>query len=243
MLDLGQFVILVVQLGHILPLIDRVLPETRRSMWLPIYLGMLHALEPDHLAVVSGVSLSVNRRQAWKIGLVFGASHMFSMAVLAILVVFAGQALFGARVFLWLDRAAWGAVIALGLRNFWRAFHAPRVHTHVHLHRHGPLAHIHPHQHGRGHDHRFHHAVAWLGAFFGLGGARAFPLLHGSGPFQLLGALILFGIGITGTFILLSSLSAWLSARAGTSRRLRRGLLALSGVGNVAVGSFLIFRT
>ncbi|HJW08942.1 MAG TPA: hypothetical protein VJ483_04860 [Holophagaceae bacterium] len=216
-------------------------------MWLPIYLGMLHALEPDHLAVVSGMSLSTGRRQAWKVGLVFGASHMVSMAVLAVLAVYVGQALFGAGVFLWLDRAAWGAVIALGLRNLWRAFRAPRVQTHVHVHRHGPLVHIHPHGHrhghGQGHDHRFHHAVAWLGAFFGLGGARAIPLLLGSGPLPLAGALLLFGIGITGTFISLSAVSAWLAAHAGASSRLRRGILAVSGAGNVVVGAWLMLRT
>ncbi|HJU83099.1 MAG TPA: hypothetical protein VJ600_02720 [Holophagaceae bacterium] len=217
-------------------------------MWLPVYLGMLHALEPDHLAVVSGISLSTDRRQAWKVGLVFGASHMLSMATLAVLVVLLGQALFGARVFLWLDRAAWSTVIALGLRNLWRAVAKPKLRMHVHVHRHGPIAHIHPHAHGPhaqdgGQDHRFHHAVAWLGAFFGLGGARAFPLLRAGGGFPLLGALLLFGLGITGTFVLLSAASGWLAARAGAGRRFRRGLLALSGAGNVAVGLFLLLRT
>ncbi len=217
-------------------------------MLLPLTLGMLHALEPDHLAVVGGMSLSAGRRQAWKVGLAFGASHMLSMAILALLALWLGQALFGARIFLWLDRAAWLALIALGLRNLWKAAADPRVRTHAHLHRHGALAHIHPHAHGphaHGHgkaQHRFHHAAAWLGAFFGLGGARALPLLHQGGSWALLGALLLFGLGITGTFLLLSAASGWLAARAGGSGPLRRSLLGHAGLGNVAVGVFLLLR-
>ena len=38
-------------------------------MFLPLYLGVLHAMEPDHVAVVTGVSLSGERRGAWKVGL------------------------------------------------------------------------------------------------------------------------------------------------------------------------------
>jgi hypothetical protein len=38
-------------------------------MLLPLCLGVLHAVEPDHVAVVSGVSLSGDRRGTWKVGL------------------------------------------------------------------------------------------------------------------------------------------------------------------------------
>lgn len=215
-------------------------------MLLPIYLGMLHAVEPDHVAVVTGVCLDGNRRGAWKIGLAFGISHMLAVAFLAALTLVVGQAFLGGRVFDWLDRGAWSLVVMLGLWNLSAAFGWRRSALHTHLHLHGGLKHSHPHDHGTLHSHRFHHAAAWLGAFFGLGGIRGFASLlrnmeiHGSMPF--LGALVMFGVGITGTFILLSLASGWLASRFASTTTLRRWLFGISGAGNVAVGLWLLFK-
>lgn len=215
-------------------------------MLIPLYLGILHAVEPDHVAVVTGVSLGEARRGAWKVGLAFGLSHMLAVALIALAAVVLGQAVFGERLFLWLDRGAWALVALLGLWNLSAALGLRRTTVHVHAHLHGPLEHAHPHAHGQPESHRFHHAAAWLGAFFGLGGVRGFTTLlrntdsHGLWPF--LGALLLFGIGITGMFTLLSALSGWLARRLGTTDRLRRTLYAVSGVGNLAVGLWLLLK-
>lgn len=215
-------------------------------MLIPLYLGILHAVEPDHVAVVTGVSLGGSPRGAWKIGLAFGLSHMLAVALIALAAVVLGQAVFGERLFLWLDRGAWALVALLGLWNLSAALGLRRTTVHVHAHLHGPLEHAHPHAHGQPESHRFHHAAAWLGAFFGLGGVRGFTTLlrntdsHGLWPF--LGALLLFGIGITGMFTLLSALSGWLARRLGTTDRLRRILYAVSGVGNLAVGLWLLLK-
>ena len=76
-------------------------------MLLPLSLGLLHAMEPDHVAVVTGVSLHQGQRGAWKVGLAFGLSHMLAVALLAGLSAFLGRALFGESVLNWLDRGAW----------------------------------------------------------------------------------------------------------------------------------------
>lgn len=215
-------------------------------MLIPLYLGILHAVEPDHVAVVTGVSLGESPRGAWKVGLAFGLSHMLAVALIALAAVVLGQAVFGERLFLWLDRGAWALVALLGLWNLSAALGLRRTTVHVHAHLHGPLEHAHPHAHGQPESHKFHHAAAWLGAFFGLGGVRGFTTLlrntdsHGLWPF--LGALLLFGIGITGMFTLLSALSGWLARRLGTTDRLRRILYAVSGVGNLAVGLWLLLK-
>jgi sulfite exporter TauE/SafE len=95
--------------------------------------------------------------------------------------------------------------------------------------------------------HAFHHTAAWLGAFFGLGGVRGFTTLMRnsgiSGQLQFIEALLLFGLGITAMFTLLSALSGWLATRLGTQLRFRRTLFAMSGVGNVAVGLYLLFKS
>jgi hypothetical protein len=258
-------------------------------MLLPLYLGVLHAVEPDHVAVVTGVSLSGDRRGAWKVGLAFGVSHMFAVALLAVGATFLGRTFLGDGFFLWMDRLAWTLVLLLGLWNLSAALGLRAVSLHSHVHRHGLVTHDHPHPHVHGaartytrwaqkarpiqaatrrtattailplgprsprHHapdasvHAFHHSAAWLGAFFGLGGVRGFTTLMRntgiSGQVQFIEALLLFGLGITAMFTLLSALSGWLAARLGTQLRFRRTLYALSGMGNVAVGLYLLFKS
>ncbi len=206
---------------------------------LPLLLGCLHALEPDHVAVVTGVSLE-GRRGAWRVGLAFGLSHMLAVALLALITLLLGHALAGEAVFLWLDRAAWSFVILLGLWNLAGAAGLRRVASQEALHAHGALVHTHT-----GAKARFHHSAAWLGAFFGLGGVRGFTTLlrehgwQGFGPFA--GALLAFGVGITAMFIFLSWASGLLS-QVLTGPRGRRAILACSGLGNLAVGCWLLTR-
>lgn len=213
-------------------------------MLLPLTLGCLHALEPDHVAVVTGVSLEGDRRAAWKVGLAFGLSHMLAVALLAAAAILAGHAVFGEAFFDWMDRGAWALVALLGLWNLAAAFGWRRSALHTHPHAHGALTHTHPHTESRGH--RFHHSAAWLGAFFGLGGVRGFTTLmehggiHGTAAFAF--ALLLFGLGITAMFIALSAASGWLAAKLGGRSGFRRLLFALSGAGNLAVGIWLLVR-
>ena len=213
-------------------------------MLLPLTLGCLHALEPDHVAVVTGVSLEGDRKRAWKVGLAFGLSHMVAVALLAALALLAGQAVFGEAFSAWMDRGAWALVALLGLWNLAAALGLRRAAFHTHPHAHGALTHAHPHARAGGH--RFHHSAAWLGAFFGLGGVRGFTTLlrHGGvhGSFAFSGTLRLFGLGITAMFIALSAASGWLAALAGTQGGFRRLLFAASGVGNLAVGIGLLVR-
>lgn len=216
-------------------------------MLLPLTLGCLHALEPDHVAVVTGVSLE-RPKGAWKVGLAFGVSHMAAVALLAVLSAGLGRAVFGDAFFTWLDRVAWAFVALLGLWNLAAALGWRDATLHTHAHAHAGLVHDHPHDHSgapaEGHGgHRFHHGMAWLGAFFGLGGFRGFAALMREGAhahFAL--ALLLFGIGITAVFILLSWASGLLAARLGSLGRFRRVLFAASGVGNLAVGLWLLLR-
>jgi hypothetical protein len=257
-------------------------------MFLPLYLGVLHAMEPDHVAVVTGVSLAEHRGGAWKVGLAFGASHMLAVALLTGGVTILGRTFLGDGFFLWMDHLAWALVLLVGLWSLVAAFGLRPIALHSHAHRHGIITHKHPHSHLQraggirrrlapkarasravtrrptalsvrplpfraprhrtlgASAHRFHHTAAWLGAFFGLGGVRGFTTLMRNtgitGQGQFIGALLLFGLGITAMFTLLSALSGWLAARLGTQLRLHRTLYALSGVGNVAVGLYLLLK-
>jgi hypothetical protein len=245
-------------------------------------------MEPDHVAVVTGVSLGGDRRGAWKVGLAFGVSHMLAVALLAVAATLLGRTFLGDGFFLWMDRLAWTLVLLLGLWNLSAALGLRTISLHSHAHHHGLVTHNHPHPHAHSaarirlrwtpkvrpiqsatrrmaiaailplgprptlHHapgasvHAFHHSAAWLGAFFGLGGVRGFTTLMRntgiSGQLQFVEALLLFGLGITAMFTLLSALSGWLAGRLGTQLRFRRTLYALSGVGNVAVGLYLLCK-
>ncbi|HET6329402.1 MAG TPA: hypothetical protein VFF76_01310 [Holophagaceae bacterium] len=213
-------------------------------MLLPLYLGCLHALEPDHVAVVTGVSLEGDRKTAWKVGLAFGVSHMLAVALLAAIAILAGHAVFGEAFYDWMDRGAWALVALLGIWNLAAALGLRKAALHTHPHTHGVLTHEHPHV--AGHGHGFHHSAAWLGAFFGLGGVRGFSTfmqhggIHGTVAFGF--ALLLFGLGITAMFIALSAASGWIASKLGGLRGFRRMLFATSGVGNLAVGIWLLVR-
>lgn len=213
-------------------------------MLLPLTLGCLHALEPDHVAVVTGVSLEGDRKTAWKVGLAFGVSHMLAVALLAAVAILAGHAVFGEAFYDWMDRGAWILVALLGLWNLAAALGLRKAALHTHPHTHGVLRHTHPHD--AEHGHRFHHSAAWLGAFFGLGGVRGFTTLmeHGGihGTLAFGGALLLFGLGITVMFIALSAASGWIASKLGGLRGFRRMLFAASGLGNLAVGIWLLAR-
>ncbi|MBK8727408.1 MAG: hypothetical protein IPL96_15560 [Holophagaceae bacterium] len=211
-------------------------------MLLPLTLGCLHALEPDHVAVVTGVALE-RPEGAWKVGLAFGLSHMLAVALLAGLSAWLGRAVFGEGLFVWLDRTAWAFVALLGVWNLAAAFGWRRgaLQAHAHPHTHGALVHEHPHAAAAGH--RFHHGLAWLGAFFGLGGFRGFmTLMQRGAQWNFAAALLLFGLGITVMFILLSWASGRLAIRLGSATRFRRALYAVSGAGNLAVGLWLLLK-
>lgn len=210
-------------------------------MLLPLSLGLLHAMEPDHVAVVTGVSLHQGRRGAWKVGLAFGVSHMLAVALLAGLSAFLGRTIFGDAAFNWLDRAAWAFVVLLGIWNLAAAFGIRPVRVHEHRHHHGAIEHEHPHEHPLGHT--FHHSAAWLGAFFGLGGVKGFlSLSRNAGSWPFVEALLLFGFGITAAFIVLSWASGWIASKLGTTARWHRLLFGLSGAGNVLVGLWLLLK-
>jgi hypothetical protein len=63
-----------------------------------------------------------------------------------------------------------------------------------------------------------------------------------SGQLQFVGALLFFGLGITAAFTLLSAISGWLATKLGFELRFRRTLYALSGLGNLVVGLYLLCK-
>jgi ABC-type nickel/cobalt efflux system permease component RcnA len=169
-----------------------------------VLLGLRHATDPDHLAAVTTLIASTERRarEAAALGLAWGAGHALTLFTFGVPVV-----LYRAYLPEALQRGAETAIglliasLAVWLLVRWRrgAFHA-------HAHAHGHRSHAHLHSH-RAQDHRHARSRTPLGAF-GVG------LLHGVGGSAGVGillvstidgrALALTGLAILAAFTALS---------------------------------------
>jgi ABC-type nickel/cobalt efflux system permease component RcnA len=169
-----------------------------------VLLGLRHATDPDHLAAVTTLIASTERRarEAAALGLAWGAGHALTLFTFGVPVV-----LYRAYLPEALQRGAETAIglliasLAVWLLVRWRrgAFHA-------HAHAHGHRSHAHLHSH-RAQDHRHARSRTPLGAF-GVG------LLHGVGGSAGIGillvstidgrALALTGLAILAAFTALS---------------------------------------
>ncbi|MDQ2669376.1 MAG: hypothetical protein M3Y31_01975 [Gemmatimonadota bacterium] len=218
-------------------------------------LGLLHALELDHmLAVTTFVSRRPAPRAAAWFGARWGIGH--SLAVLA-----AGGVLLlsGVR---WPERwdsaaEALVGIVLIGL-GVWAIASARKLHLHsveehgghAHLHVHAAAREPHLHRHAdaaeasRPHDHG---AVTLVGLLHGLAGTSAVVALV---PVTLadrvavgLGYLTAFGIGVTVAMTLFALVAA-LAVRNASARSLDAGrwVTRMVGVAGMVVGVFWVVR-
>jgi cytochrome c biogenesis protein CcdA len=152
-----------------------------------ILLGLRHATDPDHLAAVTTLLASTERRarDAAKLGLAWGAGHALTLFALGVPIV-----LYRAYLPETVQRAAETAIgfliagLAVWLLVRWRrgAFHA-------HPHDHGDRSHAHLHSHSTS-PHEHARSRTPLGAF-------AVGLLHGIGGSAGVGILLVSTIDRT----------------------------------------------
>jgi len=192
-----------------------------------ILLGLRHATDPDHLAAVTTLIASTERRarDAAKLGLAWGAGHALTLFALGVPIV-----LYRAYLPETLQRGAETAIgfliagLAAWLLVRWRrgAFHAHRHshanRSHAHLHSHAAG----PHEHGR--------SRTPLGAF-------AVGLLHGIGGSAGVGILLVSTID--GTAVAIGALGILAAFTAVSMTLLTTGFgLTLAGrsIGRLAPG-------
>ena len=152
-----------------------------------ILLGLRHATDPDHLAAVTTLLASTERRarDAAKLGLAWGAGHALTLFALGVPIV-----LYRAYLPETVQRGAETAIgfliagLAVWLLVRWRrgAFHA-------HAHDHGDRSHAHLHSHSTS-PHEHARSRTPLGAF-------AVGLLHGIGGSAGVGILLVSTIDRT----------------------------------------------
>jgi ABC-type nickel/cobalt efflux system permease component RcnA len=190
-----------------------------------ILLGLRHATDPDHLAAVTTLLASTERRarDAARLGLAWGAGHALTLFALGVPIVLYRAYLPGT-----VQRAAETGIgfliagLAVWLLVRWRrgAFHA-------HDHSHGSSSHTHLHSH-RSAPHEHRQGRTPLGAF-------AIGLLHGVGGSAGVGILLVSTIDGTPTAVAALALLAIFTAVSMTLLTTGFGLtVAGRSVGRVA---------
>lgn len=173
-------------------------------LFLAFGLGMLHALDADHIIAISGLSCQKPDKKAsllfcmrWAIGhggallLIGGAVMFFGMAIPDSLSAIAENLVGIVLIII-------GLVVLLDIY---------RQRAHLHFHRHdGSLdhAHLHSHQHStqvhQKDKHQHSHAPVFVGVLHGIAGSAPLlallPLSHMASPWIGISYLFLFGFGV-----------------------------------------------
>jgi cytochrome c biogenesis protein CcdA len=210
-------------------------------------LGLLHGIEPDHLAAVSVLVMrGAGARESALAGIRFGLGHIVVLGL-------CGAAAVGFQLAIPPelehvgDALGGGVLVVLGLTFFAGGSSRLRAHTHEHEHDGERHAHVHLHEGGRAHGHS--HLGMALGGLFALGGVRSAllvlaPALHAGSVAGAILAVVLFGAGIFLSMALCGFVLARAAHRLSRSKRFGLRLVSqLTGLFSVAVGLVWIAGT
>ena len=182
--------------------------ELLTFLLLGIGFGILHALEPDHLAGVATIaSTTRNKIAAFCRGAVWGIGHTLTVLILY-LVIQGLQLGIKDRLFIKLESLVGVMLILLGLR-IWYKLIKDKHHFHFHKHE-NDNQHLHLHSHQSNKTHEHFHLPFGVGIVHGLAGSGAIILaLAIETQNQLIGLLYIVFFGL-GSCIAMGSFSGFL---------------------------------
>ena len=212
-----------------------------------LVVGVLHSLEPDHLAAVT--AFVVHRPGRWE-AVGYGLRWALGRGGVVFVV---GTSLLLLPIHLdeslsvWLERAVGVSLIALG---GWVLATARTLHAHRHRHADG-TEHVHLHAHpfsahsaeepGSPRSHHHRHAATLIGALHGMAGTATvvamIPLVATASVLAGVAFLAVFGVGTAISMVLYAMFAGIIADRAAkTSAWVGRALARSAGLGTVAVG-------
>lgn len=212
-------------------------------------LGVLHSLEPDHVAAVSSfVVRRPGRRAALGYGLRWALGH-------GGVVLLAGSAILLLRLNVAEDAGA-GLEKVVGLSLIllggWVLATARTLHAHAHVHPDGTAhTHLHAHPVATGephpHEHRHRHAATAFGALHGLAGTAPvvalIPVTSVDSAAAGIAYLVAFGVGTALAMGLYAMFAGLLVHRAASvSTGVARALARVAGAATAAVGLVWLVR-
>jgi ABC-type nickel/cobalt efflux system permease component RcnA len=214
-------------------------------------LGLLHALDADHIMAVSGLAARrPSLRNSLRFCVRWAIGHGLTLLLIGGAVLLLGMAI-PERLSAAAESLVGVILIAIGL---WVLWDLHRSRTHLHFHDHDDLPpHAHWHEHtqpaAHAHDtdeHQHPHNAVLVGVLHGTAGSA--PLLAliplssmGHSPWLGMAYLALFGLGVLLAMFLfgglLGSTFGWLSRWGNSALRATRAGVALSSIG---FGAYLL---
>jgi cytochrome c biogenesis protein CcdA len=214
-------------------------------------LGLLHALDADHLLTVCGLSTLPDKKLTrlqrgwsrlracghWALG------HGLTLLALGALVLIVGIALPP-----WLGHYAEVGIgiflIGLGVAALMRL--RRRTDAHVHFHRHdGGLPHLHWHTHAHGPAHRHRHAAVLAGIMHGTAGSAGVlalvPVATSGDAWLGIAYLLSFAVGVLVAMLVFGGALSGLAARLANRPAALATLRALLAVGTIGFGSYWLY--
>lgn len=204
-------------------------------------LGLVHALDADHLLAVSSFSVKQQKaRSAWRFCLRWSLGHTAALLAVAGAVLIAGAAI----PVTWAgyaERAVGGLMILLGI---WVLRDRQRMHWHFHT-RDGLPGHAHRHDCDRRTAPHHRHGAVLVGALHGLAGSAPLLMLVPMGQLahEWYGLLYMtvFSIGVLLAMLGFgAALGRVLYWSTGRNSGWERGLRGLFGFGGIIVGAHLL---
>jgi len=206
-------------------------------------LGLLHALDADHIAMVTSLSSthagfkkSLLYSSRWAIG------HALTLMVLGLLVL-----VIGIQIPPQYSEAAELIIgVMLILLGFWLLRDLRKQQLHIHFHTHDGLPdHAHWHSHHKDKSHRHQHRALFIGSLHGLAGSAPLlaliPVAVNQQPLTGMLYLLLFSLGVIVAMLLFGGLLSVVTRYlARFSQRLLVGLRYLVSLSTIAIGGLLI---
>ena len=223
-------------------------PSLAATLTLAFGLGLLHALDADHVMAVSALaSRRPTLRQAITFCARWAVGHALALLLLGAVVLWLGARLPDAVVD-WAEELVGVVLIGLGV---WVLWDLRRRRIHAHAHAHDGLrqhAHWHAHQSHTGHgesEHRHDHSAVLVGLLHGTAGSAPVialvPLAHMASPWLGFAYLVLFSGGGLVSMILFGGLIGYFFDRlARLGPGLLNGARVVLALGSIGFGAFLL---
>lgn len=216
---------------------------------LGLVMGLRHAMEADHVAAVSTIVASSDKklRRAPILGALWGLGHTATLFVASLVILLlavsipervSGTLEFGVGIML----VFLGVTTLTGFKagKFVRGMFRRHTHEHVHVHEDTGVVHSHEHNH---HDHRHGHKSVIVGMIHGMAGSGALMLVVlstiNSVPLGL-AYIAIFGAGSIASMAAMSALIGLPFARA-KHPKLGLALRYVAAVITLAIGAGLIY--
>lgn len=219
---------------------------------LGLIIGLKHAMEADHVAAVSTLVASNDRklRRAPILGALWGLGHTATLFVAGMIVLLlaisipekvSGTLEFGVGIML----VFLGVTTLTGFKagKFMRGIFRRHTHEHVHVHVHEDTGVVHSHEHDH-HDHRHGHKSILIGMIHGMAGSGALMLVVlstiNSVPLGL-AYIAIFGAGSIASMAAMSALIGLPFAKA-RHAKLNFALRCTAAIVTLAIGVSLMYQ-